>query len=311
MVRLCDVVASMIIIRIHLIDWSGHVVLCLDNDDAGLNAIERLCSGKVLHDLTERHLLEIRVASLPAGVKDPAEFIEHFPEEENVENLFRTEVIAEAVEWSDWYVKRVLKSYNPDSSRGTFGSFGDVFQRVASFLANYKNPADRTKQACEVARYLGSIIAKSDNKTQVSNAVLIQLETDLVEKAAAIADSKAAISNRQSLSSVGKRAIESQLFDVTHEDDNLGVDERSKLSSEALRQIGDMKEGRQEQFGARSIYKDDEEKESFARGFRFKIPRAPKSVPDFTPHFKGFDFDENDEKWLGLFDEKVRLKRVG
>mmetsp|Transcript_1046 Transcript_1046/g.2048 ORF Transcript_1046/g.2048 Transcript_1046/m.2048 type:complete len:1254 (+) Transcript_1046:1-3762(+) len=289
---------------------NGHVVLCLDNDDAGLTAIERLCSARTLHDLTERYPLEIRVASLPAGIKDPAEFIEDFAGEENVVEAFRTDIIAGAIEWSDWYIKRVLASYDQASPRGTTGSFGDVFERVATFLANYQNAADRTKQACEVAGHLGSIIAKSDNNTQVSNAVLIQLESDLVEKAASIAHSKSAISGTQTLSSVGKSALETELSELPYDDENLGVDERSKLSTKALRQREEVGDGRLEQFGVGSINKVAKNKEgSLPRGSRFKMKRASERVPDFTPHFKGFDFlSENDEKWLGLTDEKGRIK---
>ncbi|KAL3933272.1 MAG: hypothetical protein SGBAC_010474 [Bacillariaceae sp.] len=285
---------------------NGHVVLCLDNDDAGLTAIERLCSGRILHDLTERYPLEIRVASLPVGIKDPAEFVEDFAGEENVVEAFRTEIIAEAIEWSDWYIRRVLASYNPDSSRGSMGSFGDVFQRVATFLANYQNAADRTKQACEVAGILGSIIANSDNNTQVSNSVLIQLESDLVEKAASIAHSKSAISGTHTLSSVGKSALATQLSDLPGDDGNLGDDERSKLSTKALRQRGEAKGGKSEQFGVGSMNKVDNNKRWESR---FNMKRAAERVPDFTPHFKGFDsLSENDEKWLGLTDDKGRIK---
>ena len=268
-----------------------------------MNAIERLCSGKVLHDLTERYPLEIRVASLPAGVKDPAEFIEYFAGDENVAEAFRTEIIAGALEWSDWYIKRVLTSYNPESSRGTAGSIGDIFERVATFLSNYQNPADRTKQAYEVAGHLGRVIA---NKTQVSNAVILQLESDLIEKAASIAQSRAAISSRQTLSRVGSSTLETELFDASSEYEYLGAAERNKLSSKALRQSRETNKGRVDQFGASSIQKGDERR-SLSNGSRHKIQRASRNVPDFTPHFKGFDFlDENDEKWLGMTDERVR-----
>ncbi|CAJ1968078.1 unnamed protein product [Cylindrotheca closterium] len=291
---------------------NGHVVLCLDNDIAGLTAIERLCSGRTLHDLIERYPLEIRVASLPAGIKDPAEFIEDFVGEENIVEAFRTEIIAGAIEWSDWYIKRVLASYNPASSRGATGSFGDVFDRVAAFLANYKNAADRTKQACEVAGHLGSIIATSDNNTQVSNAVLIQLESDLVEKAASIAQSKSGTSVTAALSSDGKSSFSEQLSNLLREDRNLGVDERNKLSTKALRQREEVEDDRQEQFvvGSTNIIAVNKER-SLARGSRFKMKRASDNkVPDLSPHFKGFDFlSETDVKWLGLADEKGRIKK--
>ena len=273
-----------------------------------MTAIERLCSGRTLHDLTERYPLEIRVASLPPGIKDPAEFIEDFAGEENIVEAFRTEIIAGAIEWSDWYIKRVLASYNPASSRGTTGSFGDVFDRVAAFLANYQNAADRTKQACEVAGNLGSVIAKSNNSTEVSNAVLIQLESDLVEKAASIAHSKSAISGTPTLSSVGKSRLETQLSDLLREDGNLGVDERNKLSTKALRQQEETGDDRS-QCGVGSTNNVAMNKErSLARGSRFKMKRASERVPDLTPHFKGFDFlSETDVKWLGLADKKVRF----
>lgn len=286
---------------------AGHIVLCLDNDAAGLTAVERLCSGMVLHDLTERFPINVRVASLPPGIKDPAEFIEDGAGDENIAEIFRTETIGEAIEWSNWYVERVLSSYNPASARRTPGSFGDVFERVASFLANYENAAERTKLACEVAGHLGSIIAKSDNNTQVSKTVLIQLESDLVEKAASIAHSRRAISRRHTLSSGGRSIAGKQLFGFTLDDNNLGVDDWSKLSTKALRQSGEVADRLQQTNSESTNSNSNEMVNSLSKGSRFKMRRTfSKREPDFTPHFKGFDFfSERDAKWLEMTDEKV------
>ena len=40
---------------------------------------------------------------------------------------------------------------------------------------------------------------------------------------------------------------------------------------------------------------------------RKKYGRQPRKSPTLTPHFSGFDFNENDARWLGLVDNKVWL----
>jgi DNA primase catalytic core len=54
----------------------GKIVICLDNDDAGNNAIERLCRNGMIEECIRKNVVSIRVARLPKQIKDPADFIE-------------------------------------------------------------------------------------------------------------------------------------------------------------------------------------------------------------------------------------------
>ncbi|KAI2489542.1 DNA primase catalytic core [Fragilaria crotonensis] len=49
----------------------GRIIVCLDNDDAGNMAVERLCGSGILTSICEKHVVEVLVATLPDGVKDP------------------------------------------------------------------------------------------------------------------------------------------------------------------------------------------------------------------------------------------------
>ena len=104
--------------------------MCLDSDEAGVMAIERICASEILLSVTERYAVDFRVASLPKGVKDPAEFVEGRNDKEAGDE-FRKEVILEALEWSDWYIQRIVSTYDPEAVRGGKGSGGSVARRSA------------------------------------------------------------------------------------------------------------------------------------------------------------------------------------
>lgn len=283
---------------------TGRIVICLDNDAAGLNAIERLCTGNILSSITERFPLEILIASLPKDVKDPADYIELIKDSNNPEEKFRTDVVGGALEWSDWYIKHLLSSYDSQSPRGSHASFGDIFERLAGFLATYMNAAERTKRACEVAAYLADILSDDGNTTQISNAVRVQLETDLVEKAASIANSNAAISNRIAPSGARDGDVQTKLYNVARGDGSFGIDEADKLSTKALRRISKPSRDKTKSTGPIPQQADGRRP---LQGSRLPMSRPPlNQEPTLTPHFSGFEFlSENDAKWLGLMDAKV------
>ena len=56
----------------------GRIILCMDGDDAGINAVVRLCSSNVLSKVPELNRNELYVATLPVDdyVKDPADFVD-------------------------------------------------------------------------------------------------------------------------------------------------------------------------------------------------------------------------------------------
>lgn len=258
----------------------------------------------------ERFPLEILIASLPNDIKDPADFVELIKDSSNPEERFRAEIVSKAVEWSDWYIKHILSSYDDQSIRGTRGSFGDIFERLASFLATYKNAAERTKRACEVAASLGDILSDDANATQASNTVRVQLETDLVEKAASIANSNAAIANRIAPSGTNDNDVKTKMYNVASGYGSLGIEEASKMSKGALNRASkaEVDNATTSAASTRPRSPPPDERRSL-QGTRFRMGRLPvKQEPTLTPHFSGFDFlSENDAKWLGLVDDKVRF----
>ena len=92
-----------------------------------------------------------------------------------VADEFRSEMIGGAIDWIDWFIRRVIAQYKADAPRGGAGSFRDIFERVADFFARSLRPADRTKRAYDVAELLSVLLAKERNATNVFSSVRIQL----------------------------------------------------------------------------------------------------------------------------------------
>eukprot|EP00980_Cylindrotheca_fusiformis_P010101 scaffold2243_cov122-Cylindrotheca_fusiformis.AAC.17 len=292
---------------------NGRIVICLDNDTAGLDAIERLCAGNIFSSATEEFPLEILIASLPKGIKDPAHYIEHIKYSSDSEEKFRTDVVEQAIEWSDWYIKHLISCYDSNCPRGSQGSFGDIFERLAVFLSSYKNAAERTKRACEVAACLADILSNDGNATQVSSTVRLQLETDLVDRVASIANSKAAILDRLASSGDTDGDLRKKLYNVANGDGRSGIDEASKMSKNALKQAPRRREGKAKaSVSSKTIPlppQHNEERSPLQRS-RLMMNRHPfQKELDLTPHFSGFEFlSDNDAKWLGVLDEKGKKK---
>ena len=187
---------------IHLICYSlssfptGQILLCLDNDGAGIDAVERLCSGNILHKVSEKYSIQFLVAKLPDGIKDPADFIEAYggATATNSSIAFRDEVIAKASDWTEWYIHRLTASLDDDIDDGTNGSFVDVCDRLATFLSSFQNAADRTRRAFEAAGMLSTFISK--NSSTKSSALQFQLESDLLDMASRKAMAREALSRR-------------------------------------------------------------------------------------------------------------------
>jgi hypothetical protein len=166
----------------------------MDSDDAGVAAIERLCTGQkpILVSATENLNVDIYVANLPEGIKDPADFLEQHRDADGLEKMFREDVVQNATEWSEWYMNRLLATHDPDAgSLGTL-SFSAVFERLASFLATFGNKEDLAKRASTVAAKLAILVSSDNNESldAVSSTVCIQLESELIEKATNMVQSK-------------------------------------------------------------------------------------------------------------------------
>ena len=286
----------------------GRIVLCLDNDAAGTAAVGRLCSNGMLAAAATKNVVEIAVAQLPEGIKDPAEFFESrrstgaSPTE--LVDQFRREVMDCAVDWTDWFIQRVVGEYDRNAPKGSAGSFSDIFERVADFLATSLRPADRTKRAYEVAGKLSELMANERNATEVSSAVSMQLESDLIDLAARISDAKEAIHRRaESASGFSPSEASSAVAAMARGHGPNSNEREDKLSSESRLKNPEK--------GDASALPDAET----AFRSRAKVNRKPyrarmtrhKEVESLTPHFSGFRFNhKSDAEWLGL-NEKEKV----
>jgi hypothetical protein len=296
----------------------GRVILCLDNDEAGLIAVERLCGNGMLSEASSKYGVEILVASLPEGLKDPADFIESREgADAEVAESFRTEIVGSACDWTDWYLQRLFTEYDPAATRGRPGSFGDIFERVAGFLASSMDPADRTKRAYEVAGSLAAMIAEEKNATEVSSVVRFQFESDLIDRASRIAEAKDAVQRRsESVSGQSPTGTKMVLSSLSRGEGPSADDgDTGKLSYKALSSNAgkvstarktEMSAGRRSAKPVSSGVKSPKPPAQ-TRGRTFKT-REPTKAVALTPHFAGFQFaQQSDMDWLGIPKENVRL----
>lgn len=296
----------------------GRVILCLDSDDAGITAVERVCSGSIISSVAEQYLVEIRIASLPENVKDPAEFLENYnkqkekEEESSAAGEFRKEVLDTSMEWTEWYIDRILRRYDSSALRGADGSFGDTFERVAEFLATFKNAADRTKRACEVAASLADIMAVESDSPSMSNTVRIQLESDLVDKASRIANSRDAVARRiESVEGGSDADVQAKLSNMARGTGLSGDDDNEKLSWKKLKEDP---ENRPKTISGplpskkKTVSTRSKDKSNGPQRRTYKPRNAKQEAPILTPHFAGFEFaNDSDAEWLGLSKDKVNL----
>lgn len=175
----------------------GRIVLCLDSDDAGVAAIDRLCTGQkpILVSATENLNVDIYVANLPEGIKDPADFLEHHRGSDGPERKFRVDVLQNATEWSEWYMNRLVASHIEDSGSKEKESFNAIFDCVASFLSTFEKKEDLAKRASLVAPKLANLVNAYNNTGTLtaSSTVLSHLESELIEKANNMARSKSVV----------------------------------------------------------------------------------------------------------------------
>jgi len=144
----------------------GRIILCLDADEAGTNAMERVCSSTMIWTILQKTGVDIFVATLPDGLKDPADFIEAKTTKNGSGDggdAFRKEVMEEAASWSDWFISRIIARYEVEESEegdgdGMGSSFLDVCDKVTSFLSSFPNPVDRTRRAYQAASILADCI---------------------------------------------------------------------------------------------------------------------------------------------------------
>jgi DNA primase catalytic core len=296
----------------------GRIVLCLDNDEAGRMAVERLCGNGIISECIAKHAVAVLVGQLPGNIQDPADFIEYQRKQgldaQRAVDRFLFDVVNAAIDWTEWFIQQLICGYDRNAPSGTAGSFSIVFERIADFLASSLGPAERTKRAFEVAGQLSHILANEQNSTDISVSVRIQLESDLIDLASRLAMSKQAIQRRVAETS-SDASIEDPLAVASlvrghgpSSDDHL-----NKLSKNATRTIASIDRAQtftrkgSKSNPIRDVHSAGKSSNSHRpiKTTRAKLKREPDGV-SLTAHFTGFRFvHQSDMDWLGLRDNKV------
>lgn len=282
-----------------------------------MNAVERLCSGALLAQLAEAYVVEVLVAALPPGIKDPGEFVETRTKSSKtrVAASFRREVLEKATDWAVWYLDLLLSRYDPRALRGAAGSFGEICDRISEFISTFPNPADRTIRVHEVAGSLAEVIAKESGGGEVSSALRIQLESDLISMVTRKAGAKESVERRiESVDGMSSTRTKETLEKMGRGESLGASDEDSKLSVRALKaskrnksafslEIGGLNETAEQAEGVRRPSKTSTQRRERRRLRRQTVKPVE---PPLTPHFSGFEFEnQSDADWLGLSREKV------
>ena len=286
----------------------GRVVLCLDNDDAGIAAVDRICSNGMLREAAKNGGVFV-VAQMPDGVKDPAELIESYKPKKAGEtpvSYFVDTVIGEAKEWTQWHLQRILDEYDASAPRGRPGSLGNTFDRVAQFLGESLDAADRVQASSRVARLLADLMAKTQ-EGGASDAVRSQLESDLLEAASHVADSQNAAKRRavskENASEEPKNVVAAM---ARGEGPTVSTDD-SKLSYKATKKL-ERESGASARPSPRVVVPERATKAQVKASKRVlretNRVRSKPAETSLTPHFDGFEFaNKRDAEWLGVSTE--------
>jgi len=269
----------------------GILILCLDSDDAGINAMERLCAGTIFWTLLKRVTVEVKVAQLPNDMKDPSDFIESKRKKSKsyAANSFEKEIIDKSISWSDWYLARVLLLFNSTTKENEKESFSSICDKITSFLANVENPAERTRQAFECAKSLAERVSESSEST--NEALRVQLESDLLDMTARKAKVRENL-DRRVLEPDQKRRLSNGYVEKDRK--RLMTNELSKQNGKTNELASSLNEKR----NSSSMNKGNAMVDTRQRK---RIQKKPAKMQNVMPHFNGFPiYSEDDRKWLGL-----------
>ena len=122
---------------------AGRVVLNLDGDEAGANAVSRLASQDVLTAAAAG--ADVRVATMPEGLKDPDEALRAMGVDEYVAG-----VIKPAVGWVEWLAAKELAAYEASGADGA--AFGRCAAALQGLVAKAPTAAARAHHARRLAR---------------------------------------------------------------------------------------------------------------------------------------------------------------
>ena len=144
---------------------AGRVVLNLDGDEAGANAVSRLASQDVLTAAAAAGA-DVRVATMPEGLKDPDEALRAMGVDEYVAG-----VIKPAVGWVEWLAAKELAAYEAS------GADGAAFIRCAAALQGLVAKAPCTAAArAHHARRLARALADASGGGDAAFAARVEAE---------------------------------------------------------------------------------------------------------------------------------------
>ena len=303
---------------------SGRIIMCLDSDEAGLSALERACAALQRSNIDANQLF---VATLPEGIKDPAEFVESIADGEDAKARFYTEVLDKVVAWDQWFIERIISRHQVDLSDDEQG-IGAACDEIATFVAGtFTRPEDRTERAKFAADILAEkAIHNEDEMSSSSGGMMrVQLEADILNIASRKASVREAVDRRiESADGIVGEMAASKLMRLAFGGGAV-EDEEGKLSSSALirskpPRTDNTPSASLAQLGHRSLeqkeanYKKVSDPSPNTSPERKKQPKArenDKPEHDLTPHFKGFDFAHKpDRDWLGLSGSKVSIQSI-
>lgn len=296
----------------------GRMVLCLDNDNAGVAAVTRLCAGSnpILLSVTEQSNIEFFVANLPESVKDPAEFLEENQEAEDLDEKFRAEVIDEAQEWTKWHMNCLVAAHDPSASTGEDGSFSQIFDKLASFLSVFENVDDRMKKAAFIAPKLSGLVDTNEEKNkndidriEASSTARIQLASNLVEKAANIAHSKSISAQRNyqfTFGSTRKEPLISKSLEIS-QDIALAEGVKNEVSKPTKSQTSPHLQSNDNDDSSR--WQDQKPPMQRQRAQMKRRNPVKMFQKPMTKHIAGVAGNPLDDEWLGVTKDKYTNER--
>ncbi|KAL3781373.1 hypothetical protein ACHAW5_003929 [Stephanodiscus triporus] len=282
----------------------GRIILCLDGDDAGKNAVERLCSSNILSNVPELSKNELFVATLSGGeVKDPSDFVTLAGGGNKARMRFEEEILDNAIPWDEWYIDRLLSKHEVDSKDGSVGSFAGICNDVSTFLASFSNPADRTRRVHKIAEKLVALIAGVEMSSSSIGMLRAQLESDILNMSSRKAGVREAIERRIEVTDgVSGEATASKMKRLSRGDlDNIYDDER-KMSKSALSRVAPQRADNLQRSIPALNPPRARKGATRTRSFRTNPKKTKKPQERYlVPHFNGFEFKhQSDKDWLGL-----------
>jgi DNA primase len=282
----------------------------MDGDDAGKNAVERLCSSNILSNVPELSKNELFVATLSGGeVKDPSDFVTLAGGGNKARMRFQEEILDNAIPWDEWYIDRLLSKHEVDSKDGTVGSFAGICNDVSTFLASFSNPADRTRRVHKIAEKLVALIAEVEMSSSSIGMLRAQLESDILNMSSRKAGVREAIERRIEVTDgVSGEATASKMKRLSRGDlDNMNDDERKMSKSASSRLAPQRADNLQRSIPALNPLRARKDA-TRTRSFRTN-PKKTKKPQErhLVPHFNGFEFKhQSDKDWLGFSGKSVR-----